>query len=133
MKNHSYRLSCIKKDVYTFVFYFLRLSCSHSSHSLRHPSLGLTLPLRKMPVFQSIAPRHTTFTLSCVIPLWTQQQLTHPQVKSSTLSLRKMSVFQGVAHRQTNFTLSCVIPLWESARAHSPSGINHVSQGLLFC
>ena len=52
----------------------------------------------------------------------TQQQLTHPPVKSSTLSLRKMSVFQGVAHRQTNFTLSCVIPLWESARAYSPSG-----------
>ena len=35
-------LSCTKHDVYTFLFYFLRLSCSHSSRSLRHPSLGLS-------------------------------------------------------------------------------------------
>ena len=37
MENFSYILSCIKKDVYTFLFYFFRLSCSHSSHSLRLP------------------------------------------------------------------------------------------------
>ena len=30
-------LSCTKHDVYTFLFYFLRLLCSHSSHSMRHP------------------------------------------------------------------------------------------------
>ena len=122
MKNHSYRLSCIKKDVYTFVFYFLRLSCSHYSHSLRHPSLGLTLPLRKIPVFQSIAPRHTTFTLSCVIPLWDSATAHSPSSKELNSFSQEDSVFQGVAHRQTNFTLFCVIPLWESARAHSPSG-----------
>ena len=71
----------------------------------------------------------------------TQQQLTHPPVKSSTLPLRNMPVFQGVAPRQTIFTSSCVIPLWDSATAHSPSGKElklsfleelFFSQGLLF-
>ena len=52
----------------------------------------------------------------------TQQQLTHPPVKSSTLPLRKMPVFQGVAPWHTVFTSSCVIPLRDSATAHSPSG-----------
>ena len=52
----------------------------------------------------------------------TQQQLTHPPVKSSTLPLRKIPAFQGVAPRHTVFTSSCVIPLWGSATAHSPSG-----------
>ena len=52
----------------------------------------------------------------------TQQQLTHPPVKSSTLPLRKMPVFQGVAPRHTIFTSSCVIPLWDLATAHSRYG-----------
>ena len=51
----------------------------------------------------------------------TQQQLTHPLVKSSTLSLTMMLVFQGVAPRHTIFTSSCFIPLWDLATAHSPS------------
>ena len=83
-------LSCTKHDVYTFLFYFLRLSCSHSSRSLRNLSLGLS-----------------------------NSSLTHPLVKSSTLPLRKMPVFQGVAPWHTIFTSSCVIPLWDSATAHS--------------
>ena len=52
----------------------------------------------------------------------TQQQLTHPPVKSSTLPLRKMPVFQGVAPRHTTFTSCCIIPLWDLATAHAPSG-----------
>ena len=51
----------------------------------------------------------------------TQQQLTHPPVKSSTLPLRKMLIFQGVAPRHTIVTSSCFISLWDSATAHSPS------------
>ena len=51
----------------------------------------------------------------------TQQQLTHPPVKSLTLRLRKMPVFQGVAPWHTIFTSSCAIPLWDSATAQSPS------------
>ena len=62
------------------------------------------------------------FSFSASSLFGTQQQLTHPLVKSSALPLRKMPIFQGVAHRQTNFALSCVIPLWDSATAHSPSG-----------
>ena len=46
----------IKQDIYTFLFYFLRLSCSHSSHSLHHPSLGL-IKAPYFPVWNS-----------CVIP-----------------------------------------------------------------
>ena len=101
MKNLSYTLNSIKKDVHTFLFYFLRLrlSCIHSSHSLHHSSLGLST-------------------------------LTHPPVKRSTLPLRKMLVFQGVANQHTIFTSSCVIPLWDSATAQSPSGkeLNSSSQ-----
>ena len=52
----------------------------------------------------------------------TQQQLTHPPVKSSTLPLSKMTVFQGVVPWHTIFTSSCIIPLWDSATVHSPSG-----------
>ena len=181
MKNLSYTLSCIQKDVYTVLFYFLRLSCSHSSHSSSslfgsqqqfiHPSVkSSTLPFRKIPVFQGVAPRHTIFTSSCVISLQgtatahspsgkdlnpssqedacfsgrctsaytfllhpasslfgTQQQLTHPPVKSSTLSFKKIPVFQGVAPRHTLFTSSCVIPLWDSATVQSPSGKGLIS------
>ena len=42
MKKLSYTLSCIKQNVYTFLFYFLHFSCSYSSHSLHHPSLALS-------------------------------------------------------------------------------------------
>ena len=60
----------------------------------------------------------------------TQQQLTHPPVKSSTFPLRKMPVFQGVAPPHTIFTSSSVIPLWDSATTHSSSGkeLNSSSQ-----
>ena len=62
----------------------------------------------------------------CVVPFWdsapTQQQITHPPVKSSTLPLRKMPVFQGVAPWNIIFTSSCVILLWDSATAQSTSG-----------
>ena len=66
----------------------------------------------------------------------TQQQLTHPPVKSSTLPLRKMPVFQGVAPRHTIFTSSCVIPLWDSATTHLPSGKESFLSGMFlraFC
>ena len=52
----------------------------------------------------------------------TQQQLTHPAVKSLALPLRKVPIFQGVAPWHTIFTISCTIPLWDSVTAHSPSG-----------
>ena len=134
MKNLSYTLSCIKKDVYTFLFYFLRLSCSHSSHSLRHPSLGLsnsslTLRYRAQPFLSGRCPFFRALHLDIQYSLHpasslfgTQQQLTHPPVKSSTLLLRKMPIFQGAEPWHTIFTSSCVIPLWDSATTHQPSG-----------
>ena len=42
MKNISEILSCIKQYIYTFLFYFLRLFYSDCSHSLCHPSFGLS-------------------------------------------------------------------------------------------
>ena len=65
---------------------------------------------------------YTFFSFPASSLFGTQQQLTHPPVKSSTLPLRKMPVFQGVAPRHTILTSSCVISLWDSATAHSPSG-----------
>ena len=115
MKNLSYALSCIKKDVYTLLFYFLHLSCIHSSHSLRYPS---SLPLMKMPVFQFVAPRHTIFTSSCIMPLWDSATATHPLVKSLTLPLRKMPVFQGVAPRHNFHFILC-----HSSLGHSNSSL----------
>ena len=88
------------------MFYFLCISCSYSSYSLRHPSLGI------------------------------QYQLTHHLVKSSTLLLKKMLIFQGVASRHTIFTSSCVIPLWDSATTHLPSGKESFLSGMFlraFC
>ena len=127
MKNLSYTLSCIKKDVYTFLFYFLHLSCSHSSHSLCYPSLGLsnsslTLWLRAQPFLSGRCPFFRALHLGIKFSLHpasflfgTQQHLTHPPVKSSTLPLRK------VAPQHTIFTSYCIISLWDSATAHSPS------------
>ena len=120
--------------LYTFLFYFLRLSCSYSSHSLHHPSLelstnSLTLRYRAQPFLSGRCPFIRALHIGRLTLLYpasshfgTQQQLTHPPVKSSTLPLSKMTVFQGAAPRHTIFTSSCVIPLWDSATAHSPSG-----------
>ena len=120
-----------------------------TQQQLTHPPIkSLTLPLRKMPVFQGIAPRHTIFTSSCVIPLYspsskvlnpsslgrcpffralhlgiqfslhpasslfgTQQQLTHPPVKSSNFPLLKNHVSQGLLFVNV-LTLSCLGSLW---------------------
>ena len=134
-------LSCTK-HVYTFLFHFLRLSCSHSPGSLRHPSLGLsnsslTVRQRAQPFLSGRCPFFRAlhlgikFSLHSASSLFgTQQQLTHPPAKSSTLPLRKMPVFQGVGPWHKIFTSSCVIPLWDSTTAHSPSGkeLNPCSQ-----
>ena len=42
-----------------------------TQQQLTHPPVNSsTLPLRKIPVFQGVPPRHTVFTLSCITPLW---------------------------------------------------------------
>ena len=60
-----------------------------------------------MPVFQDVAPWHTNFTLSCVSLFGTQQQLTHPRVKSSSFPHWKNHVSQGLLFSNV-LTLSCL-------------------------
>ena len=91
-------------------------------HLTNPPAKSSNLPLKKMPVFQGVAPWHTSFTLSYIIPLRDQHKLTHPLVKSSTFPLREIPVFQGAAPWHANFILSCVVSLWDSAPAQSTSG-----------
>ena len=73
--------TCIKQYVYTFFFYSFPLSCCHSSHSLRNPSLRLskssTLPFRKIPVFQGVSHLQTNFNFI----------LRHPSLGLSNSSL----------------------------------------------
>ena len=71
------------------------------------------------------------FSFSASSLFGTQQQFTHPSVKSSTLPLKKMPVFQGTAPWHKVFTSFCVILLWESARARSCSGQELISSSLV--
>ena len=126
-------LSCTK-HVYTFLFHFLRLSCSHSSRSLRHPSLGLsnsslTLRQRAQPflsgrcLFFRALHLGIQFSLHPASSLFgTQQQLTHLPLKSASPSFLEDARFSGRCTLAYNFTSSCVISLSDSATAHSPSG-----------
>ena len=124
MKNLSYTLSCIKKDVYTFLSYFLRVSCSLSSHFLCHPPLGLsnsslTLRERAQPFFSERCPFFRALHLGIQFSLHpasaffgTQQQLTHPPLKSSSLPLWKNHVSQ--AHCCVMFSMSWLSLVWYS-------------------
>ena len=114
MKKLSYTLSCIKQNVYTFLFYFLRLSCSYSSPSLYHlsgtqhqltppPVKSSTLPLKKMPVFQGVAPRHTILTSSCVIPLWDSATAHSPSGKELNPSSQEDAYFSVHCTSAYNF------------------------------
>ena len=114
------KLSYVKLQSF---FSFSAASLFGTQQQLAHPPVkSSTVPLRKMPVSQGVAPWHPIFTSPCITSRGTQQHLTHPLVNSSILPLRKMSIFQGVAPWHTNFFLSCVIPLWDFATAYSPSG-----------
>ena len=112
--------------------YFLRLSCSHSSHSLRHHSAPFHLPfLSESYPFFRVLQLGIQFSLHPAPSLFgIQQQLTHTPVKSSTLPLRRMLVFHDIASWYTIVTSSCVISLWDSATVHSPYGkeLNPFSQ-----
>ena len=79
------------------------------------PVKSSTLPVRKMPVFQGVAPQHTIFTSPWVIPLWDSATPHSPSGKELNPSFRKMPAFQGAAPWHTIFTSSCVIPLWDPA------------------
>ena len=123
MKKLFYTLSWIKKNVYTSLFYFLRLPCSYYSHSLHHRPLGLstsslTLQCRaqtflsgRCPFFRALHlgiqfSVHSTSSL-----FGTQPRLTHPLVKSSNFPLLKNHASQGLLFVNV-LTLSCLGSLW---------------------
>ena len=56
----------------------------------------LNLPLRKMSVFQGVAPGHTIFTSSCVIPLWDLATAHSPAGKELNSSSFNQSCFSGL-------------------------------------
>ena len=113
MKKLSCISSYIKQDVYNFLFNFFRLFCSHYSHSLRHPSLGLSTRLltlrqtaqallsRKIPFFRVLHLRMLISLYPALSLFETQYQLTHHSVMNSAFPFMKMPVFQGVASLHT--------------------------------
>ena len=98
-------LSCTK-HVYTFLFSlsilqsffsFPASSLFGTQQHLTHPLVkSSTLPLRKMPVFQGVAPRHAIFTSSCVIPLWGSATAHSPSGKELKISYLEESCFSGL-------------------------------------
>ena len=84
-------------------------------------------PLRKMPVSQGVAPRHTFFTSSCVIPLWDSVTAHSPSGKELKLSSLENHVFQGLF--VNILTLSCLGSLWFAT--HPNYSIKSICQFIL--
>ena len=67
-----------------------------TQHQLTHPPVkSSTLPVSKIPVFQDVAPRHTIFTSSCIIPLWDSATAHSLSGKELNLSPREDVRFSG--------------------------------------
>ena len=62
-----------------------------------------TLPLRKMPVFQGVAPWHKIFTSSCVIPLWDSATAHSLSGKEFNPSSQESARFSGRCTLAYNF------------------------------
>ena len=78
-------------------FLFPVSSLFGTQQQLTHPPVNSsTLPLRKIPVFQGVAPWHTIFTSCCVIPLWDLGTAHSPSGKELKLSSLEESCFSGV-------------------------------------
>ena len=78
-------------------FSFPASSLFGTQQQLTYPPVkSSTLPLRKMPVFQGVAPWHTIFTSSCVIPLWDSATAHSPSGKELKLSSLAESRFSGL-------------------------------------
>ena len=100
MKNLSYTLSCIKKDVYTFLFYFfLFILCviPFWDSATNHLPSGKELnpSSLEMLVFQGVADRETNFTLSCVIPLRDSATAQSPSGEEHNPSFQEVARFSG--------------------------------------
>ena len=78
-------------------FSFPASSLFRTQQQLTHlPVKSSTLPLRKMPLFQDVAPWHTTFTASCVILLWDSATAHSPSGKELNPSSFNQSCFSGI-------------------------------------
>ena len=99
MKNISEILSCIKQYIYTFFFYFLRLFYSDCSHSLCHPSFGLS---------KAYSP--------------SGKELNTSSQEDACFSGRCTLAGTLAGTRALHLTSSRAISFWDSATAHLPSG-----------
>ena len=101
------------------LFFSFSVSSLFGTHQqLNHPPVkSSTLPLRNMPVFQRVAPRHAVSLHPALSLFGTQQQLTHPPVKSSTLPLWKNHVFWGYCFFNV-LTSFCLGSLWFGAHPY---------------
>ena len=81
-----------------------------------------TLPLRKILVFQGIAPWHTNCTLSCIIHLWDLATTHSPSGKEVMLSSQEDVCLSGRCALAHKFNIIRIIPLFLTATAHSSTG-----------
>ena len=98
--------------VLQLLFSFSASSLFGAQQQLTHPPVkSSNFPLRNMPVFQGVAPRHTIFTSSCVIPLWDSATAHSPSGKELKLSSLEKSCFSRLVLVNV-VTLSCLGSLW---------------------
>ena len=85
-------------------FSFPALSFFGTQQQLTHPLVKCsTLPLRKMPVFQGVAPCHTIFISSCVVPFWDSATAHSPSGKELNPSSQEDARFSGRCTLAYNF------------------------------
>ena len=78
-------------------FSFPASSLFGTQQQLTHPPVKKsTLSIRKMPVFQDVAPWHTIFTSYCIIPLWDLATVQSPSGKELKLFSLEESCFSGL-------------------------------------
>ena len=78
-------------------FSFPESSLFGTQRQLTHPpAKSSTLPLRKMPVFEGVAPWHKIFTSSCAIPLWDSATAHPPSGKELNPSSFNQSCLLGL-------------------------------------
>ena len=93
-----------------------------TQHQLTHPpEKSSNLLLRKMSVFQGLAPRHTIFTSSWVIPHWDSATAHSPSSKELNPSSQEDARFLGCCTTAYNFHFILCHPSLDSATAYSLS------------
>ena len=95
-----------------------------------------------MSVFQGVAPWHTIFTSSCVIPLWDSAKVQSLPYKEFNPSPKEEARFFRALHLAIQFSRHPVTSLFGTQQqlkypqvksSSFPLWKNHVTQDLLFC